>query len=61
MSFSGRLFDFEFDAAHLLKKISYIPVLVRLLISIFHRLRQLETQKVDLQVGIARRRRPKRR
>ena len=27
MSFSGRLFDFEFDAAHMLKKLSYMCVL----------------------------------
>ncbi len=33
MSFSGRLFDFEFDAAHMLKKVSYICVLTGLLIS----------------------------
>lgn len=31
MSFSGMLFDFEFDAAHTLKKVSYICVLVGLL------------------------------
>ncbi len=35
MSFSGQIFDFEFDAAHVLKKASYICVLIGLLISIF--------------------------
>ena len=57
MSYSGRLFDFEFDVAHLLKKVSYIAVLVGLLISIFHLFRQLESQKVLMQAGIARRER----
>ena len=33
MSFSGRLFDMEFDAAHLLKKVSYVCVLTGLLIN----------------------------
>lgn len=33
MSFSTNLFDFEFDAAHLLKKISYVCVLTGLLVS----------------------------
>ena len=33
MSFSSNLFDFEFDAAHLLKKISYVCVLTGLLVS----------------------------
>ena len=35
MSFSGSLFDTMFDSAHLLKKISYIFVLVGLLINIY--------------------------
>lgn len=35
MPFSGALFDYEFDMAHLLKKVSYICVLVGLLISIY--------------------------
>ncbi len=34
MSFSGRLFDMEFDAAHLLKKVSYICALTGLILSI---------------------------
>ncbi len=36
MSFSGSLFDFEFDAAHTLKKVSYICVLTGLLYNMFH-------------------------
>ncbi len=36
MSFSGTLFDMEFDVAHLLKKVSYVAVLTGLLISTFH-------------------------
>jgi PAS domain S-box-containing protein len=35
MSHSGVLFDFEFDAAHTLKKVSYICVLTGLLINIY--------------------------
>ena len=35
MSFSGKLFDFGFDAAHLLKKVSYVCVLTGLLTSMF--------------------------
>ena len=35
MSFSGRLFDFNFDTAHLLKKVSYLCVLIGLMISMF--------------------------
>lgn len=35
MSFSGQLFDLEFDAAHTLKKVSYICVLTGLLLSMY--------------------------
>jgi signal transduction histidine kinase len=42
MSFSGQLFDMEFDAAHLLKKVSYICVLIGLLISMYSLFRQAE-------------------
>ena len=35
MSFSKELFDFQFDSAHLLKKLSYVCVLVGLLISMY--------------------------
>ena len=42
MPFSGMLFDFEFDAAHLLKKVSYICVLVGLLISMYDSFKNTE-------------------
>ena len=42
MSFSGQLFDMEFDAAHLLKKVSYICVLTGLLINMLSIFRQAE-------------------
>jgi PAS domain S-box-containing protein len=35
MSHSGRLFDYEFDLAHTMKKVSYICVLTGLLISMY--------------------------
>jgi PAS domain S-box-containing protein len=40
MSFSGELFDLEFDAAHLLKKASYVCVLIGLLGSMYAALRR---------------------
>lgn len=42
MSFSGQLFDMEFDAAHLLKKVSYVCVLIGLLISRYSSFRRAE-------------------
>ena len=42
MSFSGHLFDMMFDAAHLLKKLSYICVLIGLFISMYSIFRQTE-------------------
>ncbi len=42
MSFSGQLFDLEFDAAHLLKKASYLCVLAGLLINMLAIFRQVE-------------------
>jgi signal transduction histidine kinase len=42
MSFSGRLFDMEFDLAHLLKKVSYFCVLIGLLISMYGLFRRAE-------------------
>ncbi len=42
MSFSGQLFDMEFDAAHLLKKVSYICVLTGLLVNMLSIFRQAE-------------------
>ena len=49
MSFSHHLFDMEFDMAHLLKKVSYIYVLVGLMISILANYRQLESVKSELE------------
>lgn len=42
MSFSGQLFDLEFDVAHLLKKVSYVCVLTGLLINMLSIFRQAE-------------------
>ncbi|MCH8950679.1 MAG: response regulator [Proteobacteria bacterium] len=42
MSFSGQIFDIEFDAAHLLKKVSYLCVLAGLLINMLSIFRQAE-------------------
>ena len=53
MSFSGQLFDMEFDAAHLLKKVSYVCVLIGLVISMFHLFKQEERQKNQLEAEIA--------
>ena len=52
MSFSGQLFDVEFDAAHLLKNVSYVFVLVGLLISMYRIFRHAEdsTAKLEQQV-----------
>ena len=55
MSFSGGLFDVEFDAAHTLKKVSYVCVLVGLLISMFETFRQVEEQTDVLQNEVTRR------
>lgn len=49
MSFSFHLFDFAFDAAHLLKKVSYIYVLIGLLVSVHYLFRQVEEGKIALQ------------
>ena len=48
MSFSGQLFDFEFDAAHTLKKVSYICTLIGLLISVSSIFREAELDKARL-------------
>ena len=56
MSFSGRLFDMEFDAAHTLKKVSYICVLTGLLVNIYHLFKQSEAREVQLQAEIVERR-----
>ena len=57
MSFSGQLFDMEFDSAHLLKKVSYIAVLIGLLINIFHLFQQSEKHKAELETEITERKR----
>ena len=57
MSFSGQLFDVEFDSAHLLKKVSYIAVLIGLLINIFHLFQQSEKHKAELETEITERKR----
>ena len=57
MSFSGQLFDMEFDTAHLLKKVSYIAVLVGLLINIYHLFQQTEKHKTELESEITERKR----
>lgn len=49
MSFSGVLFDMEFDVAHLLKKISYVAVLTGLLISTAHLFKREQAYAVALQ------------
>ena len=56
MSFSGRLFDMEFDAAHLLKKVGYVCVLTGLLINIYHLFKQSEAREAQLEAEIAERR-----
>ena len=48
MSYSGQLFDFEFDAAHSLKKVGYICVLTGLLINMSHIFRQAKASKGEL-------------
>lgn len=50
MSFSGQIFDTEFDAAHILKKASYICVLTGLLVSIFRMYRRVSTTSSELAV-----------
>ncbi len=54
MSYSGSLFDFEFDAAHLLKKVSYICVLVGLLYAVYSAFRDSETSRIKLEQTIER-------
>ena len=55
MSFSGQLFDMEFDAAHLLKKVSYVCVLTGLVISMYHLFKQEEERTDQLGAEIAER------
>jgi signal transduction histidine kinase len=53
MSFSGTLFDLEFDAAHTLKKISYVCVLTGLLISMYAIFRREAESVNSLEMEIA--------
>ncbi len=57
MSFSGKLFDFEFDAAHLLKIVSYVLVLAGLVTSIFKIFRQAATDRDLLVLEVEERKR----
>ena len=52
MSYSGTLFDFEFDAAHALKKVGYICVLTGLLISMFTIFKKAEANAKALESEI---------
>ena len=47
MSFSGVLFDLEFDAAHALKTVSYVLVLVGLFTSMYAGFKQVEQEIAD--------------
>jgi len=49
MSFSGQLFDFEFDMAHLLKKVSYVCVLLGLSMSMFFLFQKAEQSTLKIQ------------
>ena len=57
MSISGRLFDTGFDVAHLLKKASYVCVLVGLLLSMYLIFRREEETNASLRKEIQDRRR----
>ena len=57
MSFSGQLFDMEFDAAHLLKKVSYVCVLTGLLISMHSIFRRAEKDRSSLAQEVEERKR----
>jgi len=48
MSFSGQLFDGMFDLAHVLKKLTYILVLIGLMISMFSLFRRAEKSASEL-------------
>lgn len=51
MTFSQHLFDFQFDAAHLLKKLSYICVMTGLLVSYFLIFRESEKRREQLKLS----------
>ena len=52
MSFSGQLFDMEFDVAHMLKKVSYICVLTGLVTSMHQLFKREEERKAELELVI---------
>lgn len=51
MSTSERLFDFQFNAAHLLKILGYIFVLTGLLINMYHLFRQADKTTQELEIS----------
>ena len=57
MSFSGQLFDLEFDAAHALKKVSYVCVLTGLLINMYAIFRREAESVISLELEVAARKR----
>ena len=57
MSFSGKLFDLEFDAAHLLKKVTYVCVLTGLLINMYSVFREAAADRDSLRREIKERQR----
>lgn len=52
MSTSFRLFDVMFDAAHTLKKVSYICVLIGLLYAMYSLFRQAETDREQMEKAL---------
>jgi PAS domain S-box-containing protein len=52
MSLSGMLFDYEFDAAHLLKKVSYVFVLIGLMFNMFAIFRQADDSEARFRGAI---------
>ena len=53
MSLSGQLFDYEFDVAHLLKKVSYVCVLTGLLANMYSIFRQADESDERFRGAIA--------
>jgi PAS domain S-box-containing protein len=51
MSFSGGLFDYEFDAAHTLKKVTYLCVLTGLLTNMYAIFRREELAAIEVVAG----------
>lgn len=51
MSFSGQLFDLAFDAAHLLKKVGYLCVLIGLFVSMYDNFRQVEREVAERKLA----------